>query len=145
MSRILIVDDELYVRNFLRRTLERLGHTVAESENGRSAMLAFAEFKPACVILDLFMPEQDGMETILAMRQLSADTRIIAISGNFHPMVSVVLKAAGHLGADAVLSKPFSINRLVEGIGLLGQSNLVSGHSQGLGLTVVGCHRIAPA
>lgn len=127
MSRILIVDDEFYVRSFLRRTLERLGHTVAESKNGREAMRAFADFKPACVILDLFMPEQDGMETIMAIRQRSQDTRIVAISGNFHPMVSVVMKTAGHLGADAVLSKPFSINRLLEAIGSLSQFDQAHG------------------
>jgi CheY-like chemotaxis protein len=119
MSRILVVDDEFYVRSFLKRTLERLGHTVTEATNGREAMAVFLSFKPVCVITDLLMPEQEGMETILAMRRQSRAVRIIAISGSFHPMVSVFLKTAGHLGADAVLSKPFSINRLVEAIGSL--------------------------
>jgi CheY-like chemotaxis protein len=121
MSRILVVDDEFYVRSFLRRTLERLGHTVIEAANGREAMPVFISFKPACVITDLLMPEQEGMETIIAMRRHCRKVRIVAISGSFHPMISVFLKTAGHLGADAVLSKPFSINRLIEAIGPLGQ------------------------
>ncbi len=129
MSRILVVDDAFYVRSFLRHTLERLGHLVAEAENGREAMRAFTEFKPACVIIDLFMPEQDGIETIMALRRQALPTRIVAISGNFHPMVSVILKAAGHLGADVVLSKPFSINRLVEAIGSLNQNHETAGPS----------------
>jgi two-component system, chemotaxis family, chemotaxis protein CheY len=89
MSRILVVDDEFYVRSFLRRALERLGHTVSEATNGREAMAVFPTFKPVCVITDLLMPEQEGMETILAMRRQSRAVRIIAISGSFHPMVSV--------------------------------------------------------
>ena len=125
MSHILVVDDEFYVRSFLRRALERLGHTVSEATNGREAMTAFLSFKPACVITDLLMPEQEGMETILAMRRQSRAVRIIAISGSFHPMVSVFLKTAGHLGADAVLSKPFSIDRLVEAIGSLEQPDSI--------------------
>lgn len=128
MSRILVVDDEFYVRSFLRRTLERLGHTVAEAANGREAMQQFMSFSPACVITDLLMPEQEGMETIREMRRHSHQVRIVAISGSFHPMVSIFLKTAGHLGADAVLSKPFSINRLVEAIGPLEQTEHADGN-----------------
>jgi CheY-like chemotaxis protein len=108
MSRILVVDDEFYVRSFLRRTLERLGHTVAEAANGREAMQQFMSFNPACVITDLLMPEQEGMETIREMRRHCHQVRIVAISGSFHPMVS--------------------INRLVEAIGPLEQTEHAAGN-----------------
>lgn len=116
MSRILIVDDEEFVRDLIRDTLERAGHTAVEAKNGREAMEFFATFEPDCVITDLIMPEQEGMETIIKLRQQTRPVRIVAITGGFHPLGSVFLKTAGELGADAVLSKPFSINALLGAI-----------------------------
>jgi len=116
VSRILIVDDEEFVRDFVRATVVRAGHTAAEAKNGREAMELFATFEPDCVITDLIMPEQEGMETIIKLRQQTRPVRIVAITGGFHPLGSVFLKTAGELGADAVLSKPFTINDLLGAI-----------------------------
>lgn len=113
MSKILIVDDEAIIRDFVRIALERAGHITAEARNGREAMKLFDTFEPDCVITDLIMPEQEGLETIIKLRQQPRRVRIVAITGGFHPLGPVFLKTAGELGADTVLSKPFSVHDLL--------------------------------
>lgn len=120
--KILVIDDDPYVRDFLRRTLERAGFAVTLAADGRKAMRLYAALKPDCVIADLLMPDQDGIETIIELRRHAHRTRIVAISGGFHTMATVFLKTARVLGADVVLSKPFSVERLLEAVGPLGRA-----------------------
>jgi CheY-like chemotaxis protein len=114
MSVILIVDDDEFIRLLLRRTLERAGYLVSEASNGREAMRLYSELKPNCVITDLVMPEQEGIETIMQMRQQSHSVPIIATSGQFDSMAAHYLKVAQSLGADAVLEKPFTVEQILE-------------------------------
>ncbi|HET7536892.1 MAG TPA: response regulator [Candidatus Didemnitutus sp.] len=111
---ILIVDDDEFIRLLLRRTLERAGYEVCEASNGRTAMRLYIELKPACVITDLVMPEQEGIETIMQMRQQVHTAPIIATSGQFDSMAAHYLKVAQSLGADAVLEKPFTVEQILE-------------------------------
>lgn len=109
-ARILIVDDEASVRSFLRNVLVQSGYTVSEATNGKQALEKAQAGDLDLVITDLVMPEQEGLETIRALRRDLPGVRIIAISGAF---AGKFLKAAKMLGADAVLSKPVSADQLL--------------------------------
>jgi len=112
-KRILVIDDDDMVRTFVRRALEGEGYVVSMAANGYEAMVQFRQFQPDGVITDLLMPERDGIETILEIRRLAPETPIIAITGGMTAMGSVYLKTAERLGADAVLSKPFTVIQLL--------------------------------
>ena len=114
MPMILVADDDDFIRLLLRRTLERAGYLVSEASNGREAMRLYNDLRPACVITDLVMPEQEGIETIMQMRQHSHTAPIIATSGQFDAMAAHYLKVAQSLGADAVLQKPFTVEQILE-------------------------------
>lgn len=115
-SRILVIDDDEFIRALIRRGLENTGYTVAEATNGFEAMTQFRQFKPDGVITDLLMPERDGIETILEIRRLAPHVPIMAISGGYSNMAPVYLKTAGELGADVMLSKPFSVAQLLSAL-----------------------------
>jgi CheY-like chemotaxis protein len=118
MAEILIIDDDRQMRRMLIRILQGEGHTVREAENGRGGIALFREDRPALVITDIVMPDMEGIETILALRQAEPSVPNIAISGGSDPLY---LQAAGKLGATAVLRKPFSPDELITLVkGMLG-------------------------
>jgi CheY-like chemotaxis protein len=105
VARILVADDEPGVRSFLRLVLEGGGYEVIEAANGREALKAARAGQVDVVITDLVMPEQEGIETIQALRKDDAGIGIIAISGAFG---GEYLKVAHRMGAESVLKKPVS-------------------------------------
>ena len=104
-ARILVADDEPGVRSFLRLVLEGGGYEVIEAANGREALKAARAGQVDVVITDLVMPEQEGIETIQALRKDDAGIGIIAISGAFG---GEYLGVAHRMGAESVLKKPVS-------------------------------------
>jgi hypothetical protein len=104
-ARILVADDETTVRGFLREVLTEDGYEVVEAADGKEAIDQARAGVVDLVITDLVMPEQEGLETIQALRKDVPGARIIAISGAFRGQF---LKAAQLLGANAVLSKPIN-------------------------------------
>ncbi len=116
MARILVIDDESLVRTFLRDVLEGAGHEVREGADGDEAIAAFAEFKPDILIVDLIMPEQDGLYAIREIRRTMPDAKVIAISGMHYLAGFDYLKPAVKLGADVALYKPFSPKDLLKAI-----------------------------
>lgn len=113
MAHILLVDDDESFRRMLRLMLNRLGHQVVEAQNGKEAWALFRSNPAELVILDLIMPEQEGLETIQLLRENSANTKILAVSGGGRLNAGDLLKFAGLFGADYVLAKPFSKDELV--------------------------------
>jgi CheY-like chemotaxis protein len=113
MPGILIVEDDNDLRTMLKVSLNRRRFTVLEAENGKEAI---AHFKPSVtdvVITDLIMPEEDGLKVIMRMRELKPSIKIIAISGGGKAGPGSYLNLAKALGADAVYSKPFSVNDMI--------------------------------
>jgi CheY-like chemotaxis protein len=110
MPSILVADDDGRVRRFLRTVLEGGGHKVWEASNGKEAKALIFRTKFDVVIIDLAMPEGEGLETIQALRKEHPDLRMIAISGS----IPAVLRIAERLGAIASLSKPFSAETVLE-------------------------------
>jgi DNA-binding NarL/FixJ family response regulator len=76
-------------------------------------MAKLKEAPVGIVLTDLAMPEQDGIETILAVRKQYPNLKVIAMSGTF---AGSVLDAARHLGADAILTKPIEVNELLKAL-----------------------------
>src|SRR5712692_7036472 len=115
MPSILIADDEAGVRRFLRTVLEGGGHKVWEARNGKEAATLNRRTKFDLVIIDLVMPEQEGLETIQELKKEHPGLRIIAVSGPFHGVyLGTLLRIAKMLGAKATLSKPFSADTVLE-------------------------------
>ncbi len=113
MSQILVVDDERQTRDALRQILEVSGYQVTEAEDGKQAVLHFMKTKPDLVILDIIMPEQEGLATIVELRKLSTTVKILAISGGGRFVGTESLSVAKLLGADATLTKPFGHHSLL--------------------------------
>jgi CheY-like chemotaxis protein len=108
-ARVLVADDEPGVRTFFRNVLEDEGYEVVEAADGKQAFSAVRAGGVDLVISDLVMPEQEGAETIRALRKEQPDIGIIAMSGGFGARF---LKVALLLGADAVMSKPVEAEHL---------------------------------
>ncbi|MBI5014667.1 MAG: sigma-54-dependent Fis family transcriptional regulator [Deltaproteobacteria bacterium] len=101
----LIIDDERSIRDGLTKTLRRLGHDVAATENGRDGLDEFIRGGYDMVLLDLRMPGIDGMDTLVRLRDADPEVVIVIITG--YPSIDSVLKAF-RLGAYDYLPKPFS-------------------------------------
>jgi CheY-like chemotaxis protein len=116
MPGVLIVEDELEVREMLKTSLLRSKYTVLEAANGREAIIHFKPSVTDLVITDLIMPEEDGLKVIMKLREIKPSVKIIAISGGGKVGPGSYLNLAKVLGADAVYAKPFSIHALLEKI-----------------------------
>jgi CheY-like chemotaxis protein len=115
MPSILVVDDDATVRQFLRSVLERAGHEVLEAGNGKEAMEEIRRKAFDLVITALFMPVQDGFETIRALKKEYAGLRIIAISDQFRDFPQgALLGMAVALGAEASMRKPLSADLVLQ-------------------------------
>jgi two-component system, chemotaxis family, chemotaxis protein CheY len=111
--KILVMDDEAEILRLVREILHAAGHQVLCAADGIAGMALFRKEAPEVVIVDIVMPEQEGIETILALRRESPRVKVIAISGA-GPVGDVdVLKMARALGADDVISKPFRAQELL--------------------------------
>jgi CheY-like chemotaxis protein len=113
MTRILVVDDDEFVRSMLRTTLIDAGYQVLEASNGTDALRTFRECPDCIVILDIFMPEMKGIETMQRLRQSSAGVKIIAVSGGGSVDAVEHLRLAESLGANQTLYKPIENKRLL--------------------------------
>ena len=114
VASILVVDDEESIREVLRGFLRKLGHEVNVTEDGTAVISLCDELNPDLVISDIYMPRQDGIETILAMRKHHPNIKIIAMSGEQLGADINMLKTASMLGAVGILQKPFKFEEVEE-------------------------------
>jgi DNA-binding response OmpR family regulator len=116
-ARILVVDDDDSMRRSLAATLTRAGHEVIQATGGAEACRMSREVKLDLAIVDLFMPEQDGIETIMELRALERGMPIIAMSGGGADAARLdLLNAAELLGAGLSLEKPFGPTEMLEAV-----------------------------
>lgn len=114
MGTILVIDDEASIRNLLREVLERAGHQVMEAHDGKQALALYHQHRPNLVIMDLLMPETDGLEATLQLSREYVDTKIIAMTGaqgdrNF-------LDVAQLFGACRAFEKPFDLKKMLHAV-----------------------------
>ena len=81
MARILIVDDETDLRGMFKMLFESNGYEVIEASNGNEAIELYRSSPVDLIIMDVFMPEKEGIETILELTSEFPDVNVIAISG----------------------------------------------------------------
>jgi CheY-like chemotaxis protein len=114
MARLLVIDDDPTIRALVVGLLGEHGHSVVEAVDGRAGVAIFAKQEFDLVVTDIVMPEQEGIETIGAIRRLSRAVPILAISGSATVGgTGDYLRAAAALGASATLQKPFVADVLV--------------------------------
>jgi DNA-binding response OmpR family regulator len=107
--KVLIVDDEVTLLNTVHAYLEQEGYAVQTATDGRSALLTFRDFQPDLVVLDIMLPEIDGLEVLRQLRQRS-DVYVIMLTAKADEADKII--GLG-LGADDYLTKPFSPRELV--------------------------------
>lgn len=107
--RVLVVDDEIHIRRLLRMALERAGHSVIEAVNGAEALRALAHHAPDIVLLDLGLPDRDGLELVPLVKEKRA-VALLVISAREGTEDKV---AALDLGADDYVTKPFDTEELL--------------------------------
>jgi DNA-binding response OmpR family regulator len=111
MAKVLVIDDDDLVRRAVARIVQTAGHETIEVGDGKAGMTALREHDPDLVITDVVMPEQEGIATIAAIREISG-LPIIAISGFQRGGAFDPLLDAEMMGADITLSKPFTPDEL---------------------------------
>jgi CheY-like chemotaxis protein len=126
MQDVLVVDDELDVRDAVERVLERAGYSVRTTGDAADALTELRRRHADVVITDIIMPKIDGVEAIRSIRKEFPAARIIAISGGgnfgitaYQPTAittSAYLAAAQLAGAHLVLTKPFESKELLKAV-----------------------------
>ena len=109
MSTILIVDDDGHIRDVLRFALEKAGYRVLEAADGSGALATFAHSPVDAVVLDIIMPEIDGIEVCRKLRQTS-QVPILFLSSRDEELDRIL---GLEIGADDYVTKPFSPRELV--------------------------------
>jgi CheY-like chemotaxis protein len=110
--RVVLIDDDDLVRATLVNALDHAGFDVVAVVNGDEGLRQVIEKGADIVITDILMPEKDGIETIIQLRKAYPDLKIIAMSGGGQTNNTSLLGHARQFGADATLTKPFTLERL---------------------------------
>ena len=111
MATILVIDDDRFLRAFLRTILERDHHHVLQASNGREGLELYQEQSADLIITDLVMPEMDGLTLINELTRNFVNAKVIAMTGGMDG--DSRLAAAKLLGARQTLQKPFSLDGLL--------------------------------
>ncbi|MGA9288309.1 MAG: response regulator transcription factor [Anaerobacillus sp.] len=109
-QKILVVDDELSILTLLQFNLEQAGYDVVTAENGADALDVVVAEKPNCIILDLMLPEMDGLEVCKELRQRHIHTPVLMLTAKDDEFDKVL---GLELGADDYMTKPFSPREVV--------------------------------
>ncbi|MDN5319037.1 MAG: two-component system, chemotaxis family, chemotaxis protein CheY [Thermovirga sp.] len=114
VANIMVVDDAAFMRIMMKDILEKGNHTVvAEAENGKQALLEYAKTKPDLVTLDITMPELDGLNTLLALKKLDPNAKVVMVSAMGQQ--NIVIQAI-KAGAKDFVVKPFQPERVLEAV-----------------------------
>ena len=126
MQNVLVIDDEVDVRDAIKRVLDRAGYTVRATDNAAGALEELRRSGVDVVITDIIMPKINGVEAIDLIRKEFPAVRIIAISGGgnfgmsaYQPnaiTTSAYLAAAERAGAHLILTKPFESKDLIQAV-----------------------------
>ncbi|HOK42055.1 MAG TPA: response regulator [Thermoclostridium caenicola] len=114
MASILIVDDAAFMRMMIKDILTKNGYTViGEAENGLKAVEKYKELNPDLVIMDITMPEMDGIQAVKQIKSLNSAAKIIMCSAmGQQAMVIESIQA----GARDFIVKPFQAERVIEAV-----------------------------
>jgi two-component system, chemotaxis family, chemotaxis protein CheY len=114
MPSVLVVDDQDQVRQLIREALEEAGYDVDEACDGKEGLERYRAKSADLVLMDILMPDQDGLEGIMTLQREFPDSRIIAMTGGSDVIGFLnFLDVAKMLGARQTLQKPFEIQTLL--------------------------------
>jgi len=113
MQTVLIIDDDEATRNVLQTVLQGAGFKVYLAPNGEEGVRVFRSERVGVALIDIWMPDKDGLETIMDIRRGEPSARIIAMTGATWPGGYDPLAWASRLGAKRCLKKPFSQGELL--------------------------------
>jgi CheY-like chemotaxis protein len=115
MAKVLVIDDDPLFREIAEEMLTQVGHTVTLISDGDKVGRLPAEPSPDLAVVDMLMPERDGIETIGDLQARWPNLKVIAISAGARGLnPDLLLRAAKALGADATLTKPLERQAFVE-------------------------------
>lgn len=120
MAGVLIADDDPVFREVTRVALESAGHTVTVARDGLEALQLATDPAVHLVVVDIYMPEKDGLEVIIELRQTNPCLRIIAVSAGKVNGRGDHLRTASVFGAHATLTKPLDLHQLLDLVDRLG-------------------------
>lgn len=111
---ILIVDDAAFMRMMIKDILTKNGFEVlGEAENGAKAIEKYKELNPDLIIMDITMPEVDGIQAVKEIKKLNADAKVVMCSAmGQQAMVIEAIQA----GAKDFIVKPFQADRVIEAV-----------------------------
>ena len=114
MAKILIVDDAAFMRMMIKDILTKNGYEVAgEAETGVVAVSKYAELKPDLVLMDITMPEKDGIQALKDIKAADAGAKVIMCSAMGQQ--AMVIEAI-QSGARDFIVKPFQVDRVLEAV-----------------------------
>ena len=108
LSLIVVADDDASIRTLIGALLMTDGHTIIEAADGAECMKKISQGGVDLAILDIFMPQMDGLESLTAITEQFPSTKVICISGGGARGNMDFLEMAQSLGAAAILHKPFT-------------------------------------
>ncbi|OAI45107.1 hypothetical protein AYO43_08495 [Nitrospira sp. SCGC AG-212-E16] len=109
MAKVLVIDDEQGIRSLLDTLLSRKGYDVVLADGGRKGLELFRRERPDVIVLDLNMPEMDGITVLQPVRSLNPDQPVIVLTGGGTPEKEQRVHA---LGVSEFVEKEFSLHRL---------------------------------
>jgi len=121
MARILVIEDDDPVRRMMLQALQRAGHTVDQARDGNEGVRLFRERPADVVVVDIYLPEKDGWNTLRALYDIVPGVPFVLVSGSA-PLEGLrrgtpgVLENARQIGAYRVLRKPFRPQALLHAV-----------------------------
>ena len=116
MSKILVIDDEQGIRHLLDTLLRRKGYDVVLADGGRKGLELFRRERPDVIVLDLKMPEMDGVTVLQQIRSVDLNQPVIILTGAGTPEREQQVQA---LGVSEFVEKEFSLHRLGDALNRL--------------------------
>ena len=110
MAKILVVDDAAFMRVRAAKVLEDAGHQVVQAENGLEAVRQYAEFRPDAVLMDITMPEMDGLTALKEIKKIDPGARVAMVTAMGQQ--AIVMEAL-RAGAKDFVLKPFQPDRVL--------------------------------
>jgi two-component system, chemotaxis family, chemotaxis protein CheY len=110
MARILVVDDAAFMRVRAAKVLEDAGHEVSQAENGLDAVQKYADWRPDAVLMDITMPEMDGLAALKEIKKIDPGARVAMVTAMGQQ--AIVMEALKSGARDFVL-KPFQPDRVL--------------------------------
>ena len=113
MAKVLVIDDSEFVREFISDSLTDAGYEVLQAVDGTSGLESVKLHQPDCILLDVLMPDIDGLEVLKKIRTESIETPVLLMTGDDPGWVR---RKCEEFGANGFLSKALYADKIVESV-----------------------------